>query len=116
MAIITYNLLYFFNYPVRTRTFVNLVCFKLVPLKSVSQKKRGSKLLRCGAKRPVAAFAGTRVYLLSLILFDEGRNWASAPHSVGVYSHASLLHKRRTVGALLAAPSKFRPPSSTTKF
>ena len=35
--------------------------------KSVSQKKRGSKLLRCGAKRQVAAFAGTRVYLLSLI-------------------------------------------------
>ena len=72
-------------------------------------KERGSKLLRCGAKRPVAAFAGTRVYLLSLIFFDEGRNWASAPHSVGVYSHAALLRKLRTVGALLAAPSKFQP-------
>ena len=55
-------------------------------------KPRGSKLLRCGAKRPVAAFAGTRVYLLTLIFFDEGRNWASAPHSAGVYSHASLAH------------------------
>ena len=44
-------------------------------------KKRGSKLLRCGAKRQVTAFAGTRVYLLSLIFFDEGRNWASALHS-----------------------------------
>ena len=30
-------------------------------------QERGSKLLRCGAKRQVAAFAGTRVYLLSLI-------------------------------------------------
>ena len=48
-----------------------------MPVKSVSQKKRkpkgygpkkrGSKLLRCGAKRQVAAFAGTRVYLLSLL-------------------------------------------------
>ena len=22
-----------------------------------------------------------------LLFFDEGRNWASAPHSVGIYSH-----------------------------
>jgi len=55
MAIITYNLLYFFNYLAHIRTFVNLVCFKQFPV--------------------------------------------------------ALLHKRRTVGALLAAPSKFRPPN-----
>ena len=95
--------------------------FRSVPVKrrgpkKREPKKRGSKLLRCGAKRPVAAFAGTRVDLLCLIFFDEGRNWASAPHSVGVYSHAALLHKRSTVGAPLAAPSNFRPPSFSLGF
>ena len=80
--------------------------------KSVSQKKRGSKLLRCGAKRQVAAFAGTRVYLLSLIFFDEGRNEASAPHSGELGFHVSLVwqpYRVSTVGDLSSHKQKSRP-------
>ncbi len=62
-----------------------------VPVVSVSQNVRGSELLRCGAKRPVSACADkeqdNRTGRSSL---GEGREWASAPHSVGVHSHAPL--------------------------
>jgi len=62
-----------------------------VPVVGVGEDARGSELLRCGAKRPVSACAdkeqddGT-----GLSPLGEGREWASAPHSAGVYSHARL--------------------------
>ena len=74
-------------------------------------EERGSKLLRCGAQTPSHGLRRDKIGKCVQIFFDEGRNWASAPHSVGVYSHAALFHKWRTVGALLAAPSNLRPPS-----
>jgi len=61
-----------------------------VPVVGVGQEARGSELLRCGAKRPVSACADKeqddRTGRPSL---GEGREWASAPHSAGVHSHAS---------------------------
>ena len=75
----------------------------------VGQDGRGTKVLRCGAQAPSHGLRRDKIGKCVLIFFDEGRNYAPAPHSGELYSHAALLHKRRTVGALLAAPSKFQP-------
>ena len=55
-------------------------------------KKRGSKLLRCGAQTPSRGLRRDKIGKCVLIFFDEGRNWASAPQSVGVYSHDFVAH------------------------
>ena len=58
-------------------------------------KQRGNKFHRCGAKRPVAACAGTRESLCQNIFFDAGRNWAFCPTAVEFnptsYSAKSLI-------------------------
>jgi DNA helicase-2/ATP-dependent DNA helicase PcrA len=51
---------------------------------------RGSELLRCGAKRPVSACANKEQDDRTGRPLGEGREWASAPHSAGVHSHAPL--------------------------
>ena len=57
------------------------------------QDARGNEFLRCGAKRPMSAFADRETEEEldgddNLLLVREGGHSASAPHSVGIYSHA----------------------------
>jgi D-alanyl-D-alanine carboxypeptidase/D-alanyl-D-alanine-endopeptidase (penicillin-binding protein 4) len=56
-------------------------------------RKRGNKFLRCGAKRLLSAFADKEQNnAKSVSSLHAGGEWASAPHSVGIYSHASYSH------------------------
>jgi len=59
-------------------------------------KKRGTEVLRCGAKRPVSAFADKDNLAendgADVSPVREGGHWASSPHSVGLQSHAPHSH------------------------
>ncbi len=63
-----------------------------LPVVAEGQEKRGNEFLRCGAKRPVSAFADkdndgqNGGAVVSSV--HEGGQSASAPHSVGIHSHA----------------------------
>ena len=48
-------------------------------MRRVELEERGTEVLRCGAKRPVTAFAGTGASPHQNIFFDAGRNWAFRP-------------------------------------
>ena len=64
-------------------------------------KERGIEILRCGAKRLVTACAGTDSDRINLSCTRAGGYWASAPHSVGIYSHAPSSHASPSFRSLL---------------
>jgi len=70
--------------------------------KGHGNRSRGIEILRCGAKRLVATFAGTRGDHNHgpFPVHDDG-HWASAPHSAGFQSHASRSHASPPFHSLL---------------
>ncbi len=61
-----------------------------LPVVEGQDAARGNEFLRCGAKRPVTAFAGReQENSTGVSSLHAGGELASAPHSVGIHSHAS---------------------------